>query len=134
MLTSLAYYYYSHRQSNDHKIMNFDNRSHSLSTGWQVRGRVIVPVRSVALSYMPYKKTLSLRIFLRQDAHSVRVFFLRQADSLGPFYTELAPATSMLQYGNTDVCFFKYYYYTGVELRKCCCTSDLTKRNIIRRH
>ena len=86
MLTSLAYYYYSHRQSDDHKIMSFDNRLHSLSTGRQVRGRVIVPVRSVALLYMPYKKTLSLRIFLRQDAHSVCVFFLRQADYLHTYH------------------------------------------------
>ena len=57
------------------EIMSFDEHSLSLSTGQQVRGRVIVPVHSVALSYMPYKKTLSLRIFLRQDAQSVCVFF-----------------------------------------------------------
>ena len=66
--------------------------------------------------------------------HDGREDEIKKNKTKGPFYTELAPATSMLQYGNTDVCFFKYYYYTDVELRKCCCTSDLTKSNIIRRH
>ncbi len=41
------------------EIMSFDEHSLSLSTGQQVRGRVIVPLLSVALSYTLYKKFLS---------------------------------------------------------------------------
>jgi hypothetical protein len=42
------------------EIMSFHERSLSLSSGEQVRGRVIAPLCSVALSYTSYKKILSL--------------------------------------------------------------------------
>ncbi len=69
------------------EIMSFNERSLSLSSGEQVRGRVIAPLCSVALSYTSYKKILSLpRLLTEADTPLFlggedRVFIYVRVDS-----------------------------------------------------